>query len=117
MGASPATRFDAVLLSDLAEAELLQGSAQNALKHAEEARRYVTRASTTSPWRLEARVQELLARSCKKLFEQTSDPGQLDKAIQRWTDYQHLVESQDPALAARASKELAQLEIIRKRLP
>lgn len=117
VAAVPGSRFDAQLLSDLAEAELLTGEPGGALKHAEEARRYTSRVASANPWRLEARVQELLARSCKKLFEQTSDAAMLEKAIQRWTEYKTIVSAQDPSLASRASRELEQLEIIRKRLP
>lgn len=113
----PQARYDALLLSDLAEAEYLSQQLTQALAHAEQAERYLSRISSGQPWRHEARVLELQARILRKQYEVSSDIALLERAMLRWRELQRLSAPHDATLAARAEQELARLEILKKRSP
>ncbi|MFM7203199.1 MAG: hypothetical protein ACKO6N_20615 [Myxococcota bacterium] len=113
----PQARYDALLLSDLAEAEYMSQQLTQALAHAEQAERYLSRISSGLPWRNEARVLELQARILRKQYEVSSDIALLERAMLRWRELQRLSAPHDATLAARAEQELARLEILKKRSP
>lgn len=113
----PMSRYDPLLLLELAEAELMTGGFEATLKASEDARRYLSRAQSATPWVLEARIEEIQGRTYRKQYEQKADVVLLDKAVQRWQDYRSLVAQQDPRRVGLADKELEHLELLRKRHP
>lgn len=113
----PQARYDAGILTDLAEAEYLSQQLSQALTHAEQAERYLSRSNSSQPWRNEARVLELQARILRRQFEVAGDVAFLERAMQRWRELQSLSLPHDTRLASRAEQELARLEILKKRIP